>query len=550
MEESSVKNIVILALSFGKTPIVKVPLDHKNVSIGNSETSDILVPETSNIEFEVKAKSEGNSAIISLRYKDKNKPKDDEYHLAEKKLEPDGCFSYGGLEIKLDKKRFFGRPQELEKTSKSNTLRIIPETGVLETISATFKWRERGKERERAVTRDGIKVGKAGDNDVILPCEYISDHHLILVLSGGGVKVYDLHSTNGTWLGKTRIYEAFIVQDQILRLGDENIEIEFSSVTKKEKPKTLIEGFVAESKIMLGAVSLIARLAPCDETVLLLGETGTGKELLARALHHLSPARRKQPFIAVNCASIQPEIAESELFGHEKGSFTGADKATIGAFRAADKGTIFLDEIAELPLEIQAKLLRTLETKATQPLGASKEIPVDVRIIAATNRNLEKMVKEGAFREDLYYRLMVLPVEVPPLRERRQDIAPLAEYFLGAISPNHSLSKPAKEKLHSYKYPGNVRELKHILVRAAFMCKGAIITKDDIVFGERKSPARTANRADLFDRDTLLWLIKKTNGNETEMCRALKVSRSTLYRKLKSMGLSLTFPIKNTFDVD
>ncbi len=240
-------------------------------------------------------------------------------------------------------------------------------------------------------------------------------------------------------------------------------------------------GMVGASKPMRAAFDLIAKVAPSDVSTLVLGETGTGKELVARALHEHS-RRKKKPLLAENCAAVPPNLLESELFGHVKGAFTGAVADRTGHFVAADGGTVFLDEIGDMPLPMQAKLLRVLQDGEVRPVGSSKVQKVDVRVVAATNKDLAAMCKKGEFREDLYYRLNVITIPLPPLRDRPGDLVHLVRFFLGKIGEelgrSVEISVPALAALEAWKWPGNVRELDNVLRRAAVFAKGAIQPRD------------------------------------------------------------------------
>ncbi|WP_022670085.1 sigma-54-dependent transcriptional regulator [Hippea alviniae] len=244
------------------------------------------------------------------------------------------------------------------------------------------------------------------------------------------------------------------------------------------------EEFIFTSPKMQNIVKLAQKVAKTDATVLLIGESGTGKEVLARYIHSLS-RRSKGKFVAVNCAAIPSNLLESEMFGYEKGAFSGAVKSHPGKFEQANKGTILLDEISEMPLELQAKLLRVIQEKTIDRIGSTESISVDVRIICTTNRNIEEEVKKGNFREDLYYRISVFPIKIPPLKERKEEIIPLAELFLKKFSAKFKknitqISEDAKELLLNYPWHGNVRELQNVIERAVVLCEGDTITKDDI----------------------------------------------------------------------
>jgi len=298
----------------------------------------------------------------------------------------------------------------------------------------------------------------------------------------------------------------------------------------------------------------ISRVAETDLTVLVRGESGSGKELVAQALHYRSP-RRDRPFVAVNCAAISRELVESELFGHEKGAFTGADARRAGRFEAANGGTIFLDEIGDMPIETQAKVLRVLQERVLERVGGHQPIPLDVRVVAATHRDLESEVEAGRFREDLYYRLKVVTIEVPPLRERRRDIPALAERFLQQLStrltrPKKTLTEGALAKLCDYAWPGNVRELKNAIEQAAVLSAGAEIGADELELGRRKPRgARSMPDRDLpfaeakrlaveeFEKGYLVRALEAHEGNISRTAEAIGMVRQSLQQKLRELGI-------------
>lgn len=299
----------------------------------------------------------------------------------------------------------------------------------------------------------------------------------------------------------------------------------------------------------------VERAGPSDETVAVYGETGTGKEVVARHVH-LHSARRNRPFVALNAATVQRELFDSELFGHRKGAFTGASNHHRGMFGEADGGSLFIDEVAELPTEVQAKLLRALESGRIRPVGASAEFDVDVRIIAATNRDLWSEVQAGNFREDLYFRLQVLPVLLPPLRARPEDLAPLAEHLLDRIDAAHlTISESASEAMRRYPWPGNVRELLNVLRRSALFVEGDVIGPELMqrmlaasVFshgqrvpassGGSQPPGERPSRGTLseVERAHIEAVLEEMGGNVTKAATALGIDRRTLQRKLRSFG--------------
>lgn len=309
--------------------------------------------------------------------------------------------------------------------------------------------------------------------------------------------------------------------------------------------------FVGEHPSMQLIFETIRKVAHSKATVLIKGESGTGKELVARSLHFLS-ARKNKPFIKVNCAALSTGLLESELFGHEKGSFTGAHSRKIGRFEMADGGTILLDEISEIDIALQAKLLRVLQEKQFERVGGTQVLDVDVRIIATTNRDLEKAVRDGKFREDLYFRLHVVPVIVPPLRKRMSDVPLLMDYFLSAYANENckhivGYEEGVLEKLMSYSWPGNVRELENTIERAVVLSSGELLLKEHFEIGELKTLATlrndtTSEKQDIFneeivtleeiERRYILHTLKQFSNNKTKAAQALDVSVRTLRNKL------------------
>jgi transcriptional regulator with GAF, ATPase, and Fis domain len=309
---------------------------------------------------------------------------------------------------------------------------------------------------------------------------------------------------------------------------------------------------IGSSPAMQIIFQLVAQVAPSGSTVLLLGETGTGKELIARSIHEAS-SRAGGPMVKVNCGSLPANLVESELFGHEKGSFTGAFDRRIGKFELADGGTLFLDEIGEMPLDLQVKLLRALQEREIERLGGKKSIKVDVRIIAATNRDLEAEVEAGRFRKDLYYRLNVFPIILPPLRERRQDIPALASYFIElyakkAGKPIKGLNHHALQQLIDYHWPGNVRELEHLMERSVLLCLGRAIEQIPLPV-KRIRPEQKLKTIIENERDHILNMLNHCNGRisgNSGAAKLLGVPPSTLNSKLKKMGIRREHAFKSS----
>lgn len=303
---------------------------------------------------------------------------------------------------------------------------------------------------------------------------------------------------------------------------------------------------VAQSKIMQEIIALIERVAHSNASVLITGESGTGKEVAAVAIHQNSP-RQNKPFIPVNCAALPEQLLESELFGHERGAFTGATARKLGRFELADNGTIFLDEIAEMSLNMQAKLLRVLQEKTFERVGGTETLSVDVRVIAATNRQLDDAIKKGLFREDLFYRLNVIHIHLPPLRERREDIPLLAKHFIqkyGTTYHVEKISPEAMELLCSYHWPGNVRELQNVIERSAIICRGSEIRPEHLP-RELYVPQQSSGDVVIdfpdggisleeLEKELILKALEKSGGNQTKAAQLLGITRSALlYRSQK-----------------
>jgi two-component system response regulator HydG len=339
------------------------------------------------------------------------------------------------------------------------------------------------------------------------------------------------------------IEELMLVADKAL--GERALRSKVARLQREVEDKFGLGSIIAKSQSMRDVVSLVQRIAASTASVLITGESGTGKELIARAIHYNS-TRAAGPFVGVNLAAVPEGLIESELFGHKKGAFTDARADKPGLFVEADAGTIFLDEIGELALPLQAKLLRVLQEHEVRPLGATKNMRVDVRVVAATNKNLEAMLADGSFREDLYYRLNVIHLDLPPLRSRPEDIVPLAEHILANLGAKQTpprrmrLSPEAQHLLLAYHWPGNVRELMNVLERGVALCQGELIADDDLPSHVRErrpadflgaAVARRMTLAEL-EREFIERVLEDEAGNKTRAAQRLGLDRKTLYRKL------------------
>jgi two-component system NtrC family response regulator len=331
-------------------------------------------------------------------------------------------------------------------------------------------------------------------------------------------------------------------------LDQENRELK-----EQLREKFKVDFIVSASRQMEEALNLVGRVSRSSATILILGESGTGKELIARAIHYSSP-RADKPFVKVNCAALPENLLESELFGHEKGAFTGAVARRIGRFELADQGSIFLDEIGDLSPSLQMKLLRVLQEKEFERVGSNQTIRSDVRVIAATNRNLEEAIQKGTFREDLYYRLNVVTISLPPLRERKEDIPLLVEHFLKKYNRENkkkvtSLSKEGRDLLRRYDYPGNVRELENIVERAVVLCRGDTLTTQDLPLNLREGKAEAALERDRgtqslpgtleeIERQLILKALERSGGVQTKAAEELGISERVLRYKMKKYSLA------------
>jgi DNA-binding NtrC family response regulator len=402
-----------------------------------------------------------------------------------------------------------------------------------------------------------LRIGKASDNDLVLTDDTVSRHHCELLRASDGVKVRDLDSTNGTKVHGARVTEAVVQAGTVLKVGEVEIVLRPAARNVEVLPsdKTWFGAAIGKSLAMRTIFGMLERIAATEATVLLEGETGTGKDVLARAIWTES-ARASGPFVVVDCGAVSYSLIESELFGHERGAFTGAVAARQGAFELADRGTVFLDEIGELPLDVQPKLLRVLETREFRRVGGNRPMKSDVRVLAATKRNLQREVHAGKFREDLYFRLAVVPITVPSLRARREDIPMLVEHILKANSapatdPLH-VSEETMQGLMAHDWPGNVRELRNVLDRAIYLARATGQTElsmvtlpgasaaggDAFQFEAGKSYRETRAKYDTeFERRYVKWLLARHNGNVSAAAREARMDRKHLHDMAKKHGL-------------
>ncbi|HHW77503.1 MAG TPA: sigma 54-interacting transcriptional regulator [Xanthomonadaceae bacterium] len=431
--------------------------------------------------------------------------------------------------------------------------------------------------QELSLGLPSVRIGTAADNDLVLTDRAVSRRHAEIRMTPEGLLLRDLGSTNGTFINDVRITEAYVPANAECRLGYSRLSIrQHTEERKVAVPRQDHLGeLVGASERMRELYGLIRAVAPTPTTVHLHGESGAGKELVARTLHALSG--RPGPLVVFDASVTDPEMVRNDLFGHIKGAFTGATGSREGAFRQAHTGSLFIDEIGELPLDLQPRLLRVLETREVTPIGSDRPLRVDVRVITATHRDLETMVGAGAFRADLFYRLSVVPIEVPALREIPEDIPLIARHLCERLQLNCRISEAAMTALQNYSWPGNVRELRNVLERAAVMCGEREIQPEDLRLsketrlsreaGAVRAPAPTAStpaattatpasppsqpppavksstaaaRAHLKDmeRQMILESLARNQNNKAAVARELGIPLSTLKRRLKEYRIS------------
>ena len=416
--------------------------------------------------------------------------------------------------------------------------------------------------RKFEISKQKTFVGRSGVCDITLNDPAISGNHIEIDAIEGGYRLRDLESTNGTFMGETRIAGIYLHPGCRFRVG--STVMEFTSLGDVVSiPLSRMECFgdvAGRSVPMRELFATLEKVAPSDLTVLIEGETGTGKERVARSIHRQS-RRTSRPYVVLDCSSIPKDLMESVVFGHEKGAFTGAVGTRKGAFEQADGGTIFLDEVGELDLALQPKLLRVLESRELKRVGGDRTIKVDVRVVAATNRDIRAMVAENTFREDLYFRLSVIQVELPPLRKRIEDVTVLANEILADLDEKTrfdsalSLDAVALEELLKHTWPGNVRELKNVLERAASLADGPMLQRHDLFLSGVNPPAapsrggsfgfdpdadfKTAKQAvlDEFEVQYLDGLMSRTEGNISAAARESGLTRYHLREILKKHDL-------------
>jgi DNA-binding NtrC family response regulator len=394
---------------------------------------------------------------------------------------------------------------------------------------------------------DRCAIGSHESSDLVLDDRTVSRFHCEIAYDATAARVKDLGSRNATLVDGVRVADAWLRDGSLLRLGQSVVRfhVDAGTNTLRVSAKAQFGSMIGESVAMRAAFALLERAAASDATVLVEGETGTGKEEAALSIHE-SSARAGNPFVVIDCSALPENLLESELFGHERGAFTGATDRRIGAFEAASTGTVFIDEIGELPLNLQPKLLRVLERRTVRRLGSHTQIPVDLRIVTATNRDLRTEVNEGRFREDLYYRLAVLEIELPPLRERPEDIPLIAEALLERMHLDDEAREVVTDEIMSGlargSWPGNVRQLRNYLAHLVALReppRGPAMTESGASVVDARVPYEQARRDALldFERRYLVSLLSLHGDNVAEAARTAGMNRAYLYRLLHRHGL-------------
>jgi len=524
-----------LELSHGGRTMLWRPLERGPLVVGNNPECDLCVPDDDNqAPVQCVIERRGDHLTLDNRHPEGTRVGDEQVtgHTA---LANDDIIQLGPVSARV---RFIadGRAGGRTKTLAPNA---PPAAGDFVVTAPEVH------PGERWSVDTGLTIGSDPTNDVVIDDPFVSNFHARLGVEDGRCMVRDLDSRNGIFLGDRKVKEGEVPPGVQLRVGKTVLVVATAGPVASETIDA-VPRLVGSSEAVERVRELIRRLAAADAPVLITGETGTGKEVAARLVAELSP-RVSRPFVALNCGSLSRNLIESELFGHEKGAFTGAVVRKAGAFEAADGGTLFLDEIGELPLELQPQLLRVLETGEVRRVGSTEPFHVDVRVVAATNRHLEQEVASGAFREDLFHRLHVLIVELPPLASRKGDVVELANYFLAQFAPEGqtlALSSDAVARLRAHSWPGNVRELRNVLQRAVLLRNGDDVGKDDISF----TPSTLASRVQTtsatsgrtlqeIERDAIVAELRRFDGNKKEAAGALGISRSTIHRKIEEYGI-------------
>jgi len=522
-----------LLVSRSGKELVALPVERETLRVGRAGTNDLSLPDptVSRHQCEIIFLDEDR---LLVEDKSGNGTSVNGKLVREAEVEPGTRLEFGSLTVTLRRRAGDAGPDTTLAGGATEVLPGMQPAGSgLVLVGEDIRFPLRGST---------VNIGSDPGCEVTIKDKFTSAFHCRLFKKGKNWLVTDLESTNGTFINDVKITEAELLPGATLTAGRVRLRVE-----EKVQEQAGQFGIVSEDPAMQGVFEMIRRAAPTDETVLVTGESGSGKELVARAIHKKS-RRASRPLVALNCSAITRDLMESELFGHEKGAFTGAQSQRKGLFEEADAGTLFLDEIGELAMDLQAKLLRTLENGEVRRVGSNLPIKVDVRVIAATHRSLPKRVQAGEFREDLFYRINVIEIPLPPLRDRPKDIPVLADFFLKqttATVGERKLADSAVERLSKYRFPGNVRELKHAITRAAIMCPQDTIEADHLAFSPTTLADRVAESETYLkgkslrqvEIDTIRQALKAHDGNQKAAASVLGIARSTLITKMEKYNI-------------
>jgi DNA-binding NtrC family response regulator len=503
----------VLLLCYRDEPLREFPLEGRPLEVGRGAGCDIVVHDPRVRERHLLVRGRGGTVLVhELDERGRCQPP--------RTLPPNEPLLLGSHHSLVRLPNARTRPRPLT----GRTEPLNPSAGGR--LEASLVVGRGGEARRVALDQHPLTIGSAPDNDLVLSDRAVSKRHCRLEPGQDGLRVRDLGSRNGTCVDGVQVTLARVEVGSTIRVGRTDLRV----VARGRAGDAREGGLIAESPQMQEVLELVERFARLDWPVLVTGESGSGKEGIARALHLRGP-HPDAPFVAVNAGGLPPSLVESELFGHEKGAFTGAHAARRGVFEQADGGTLFLDEIGELPLELQARLLRVLETWQVRRLGSERPIGVKVRLVCATHRDLSAMIEEGTFRQDLYYRIAQLGVAVPPLRERPADVEALAAHFLAQAAEQlgpRRFGAGAVERLLLHDWPGNARELRNVIRGAAARCAGAWIAPGDV-----EAALGGAGAGRRLGVEQLRLVLEQHDGNLAAAARAVGIPRTTFRDRLR-----------------
>ena len=525
------------------TDLFSVRIPPTGLVIGSDEEGHVLLPDVDSLITFSPAGTD-----VAFRLEKGNPIKIGSEELKSGILSDKSECSLANYTIKIHVERISTRHIDPEMSQGTATVQFDPGKSILEMTTGVIREIESaGAIKDHPIISDALTIGSDPDCEVILPDRYVSGKHVTLARNEQGYLLRDLDSTNGTFIAGTRIVEAVLLPGDEFVVGRTKLRLDYEVDRVEVAPykEDRYCGMVGHSDKMRRIFSLIEKIAHTKATVLIEGQTGTGKELAARALHQRSP-RSSGPFVALNCGAIPGDLVESELFGHIKGAFSGASADRKGLFELADCGTLFLDEINELPPMLQPKLLRVLEQSTFRKVGGEREIQVDVRIVAATNQDLKSASESKQFRNDLYYRLAMIKINLPPLLERTEDIAELAKHFIRQEAKDLELPTVPKldagalNLLMKHPWTGNIRELRNVLRRSLIVHDfPTTIISDDILLDETPHSADLCETPKTLDQVEKVAIAKALEECDTrrQTANLLGIAESTLYDKLKKHGL-------------